>query len=106
MSENKTTGPEAPKPCGYARADVEFVLEKMIEICADFFHGYDLVEDAVNIAKLVICDAEDENTAQQILMSMGYLTWLMADWRGLTPETTAKLEQIRDLNFPDLNFDN
>jgi hypothetical protein len=96
--------PDAPKTyatCTYH--GVESVLQKMIETCADFYHRYDLNKDALRIAKLVVCDeTEDEPTAAKILQSMGYLTWLMTDWRGLTPETTAKLKQIRNLVFPDL----
>jgi hypothetical protein len=103
-NETQVTGPEAPNQ--YVIDQVESVLRRSIEICADFYHGCDLAEDAINIAKLVICTGEeDEDTAQRILMSMGYLIWLVADWKGLTPETVAKAEKIRNLVFPDLEFE-
>jgi hypothetical protein len=80
----------------------QFVLKQLIEICADFYLGYDYNKDAIGIAKLVVCDeTEDEPTALQILKHMGYLVWLMLDWEGLTPETVAKLKQVRDLVFRD-----
>jgi hypothetical protein len=67
--------------------------------------GTQLNEDALRIAKLIVCDeTEDEPAAQKILTSMAYLVWLMLDWKDLTPETAAKLEQIRNLVFPDLDF--
>jgi hypothetical protein len=107
-SETQVAVRKPPKPDWYdSYAALHFILQQSIETCADFFQGTDLDEDAIGIAKLIICSGEtDEDTAERILMHMGYLTWLMADWKGLTPETVAKLKQIRDLVFPDLNFEN
>jgi hypothetical protein len=109
VNETTKTGPGLLAEYEIARdkesaARGEFALKQLIEICADYYHGYDLNKDALRIAKLIVCDeTDDEPTAQKILESMGYLVWLMAaDWKGLTPETVAKLEQIRDLVFPDL----
>jgi hypothetical protein len=75
-------GPEAPKPYGYdSHGDVQFVLQQLIEICANYYHGCDFAEDAIDIAKLIICgDKADEDTATSILQNMGYLTWL-GSWR-------------------------
>jgi hypothetical protein len=84
------------------RAGVESVLQQLIEICADYYHGYDLAGDAIHIAKLVICTGKkDEDTAAMILNNMGYMLSLMVCWEGLKPETTVKLSQIHNLVFPD-----
>ena len=102
-TETLVTGPETSMQ--YIRghdAGVESVLEQLIEICAEHYHGYDLSEDAINIAKLVICTGEeDEDTAERILNSMGYMLSLMTAWEGLKPETIVKLSQIHNLVFPD-----
>ena len=73
----------------------------MIEVCADFYHGHDLAEDAINIAKLVICTGSaDDDTAERILNSMGYIASEMAYWKDLKPETIARAKQIRSLALP------
>ena len=81
-------------------AGVESVLQQLIEICADFYGGTDLEEDAIKIAKLIICDGKDEDTAERILGSMGYIASAMVYWKDLKPETIARAKQIRSLALP------
>ena len=99
---NQETGPEAQMQYFRAHnAGAEFVLEQLIEICAEHYHGYDLAEDAIDIAKLVICTgSKDEHIAQRILGSMGYIASDMACWKSLKPETVTRAKQIRFLALP------
>lgn len=77
------------------------VYETLLEL-RKFYHGVDMCEDAVAIADIVCSsDMEGEDEAQAILMHLGYLTGLMADWK-LAPETCAKLKQIRSIAHPEL----
>lgn len=99
-NETQVTGPKALKP--YVIIDnTPFVLKDLIDICANYYHGVDLNEDAIAIAKLVICDeTEDETTAERILNSMGYIASAMVDWKDLKPETIARAKQICSLALP------
>jgi hypothetical protein len=103
---NETTVPGARAPNQYEIANVESALQGMIEICAEYYHGCDMAEDAIEIAKLVLCTGEeDEDTAERILNSMGYLTNLMEGWENLKPETCARLHQITTLALPGYHED-
>ena len=74
------------------------MMRQLIELCADYYHGYDLAGDAIGIAKLIICDgSEDDATAERILNNMGFIASLMTGWKDLKLKTfLAKLEQVTD----------
>jgi hypothetical protein len=103
IMSTQVTGPEAPKQYVMINIgdDVESMLRHSIEVCANYYHGHDLAEDAIDIAKLVICTGEeDEDTAERILGSMGYIASAIVYWKDLKPETIARAKQIRALALP------
>ena len=101
-NETTISGQEAPKHVIDLRVQMaDRAMQQLIEICAEYFEDCEIFEDAINIAKLVICSGEeDEDTAERILNSMGFLLSLMTDWEGLKPETVVRMKQIRSLAIP------
>ena len=81
-------------------------MRQMSELCAEYYHGYDLAEDAIEIAKQALCTGkQDEATAAIILNSMGFIASAMVYWKDLKPETIARAKQIRNLVFPKCEFE-
>jgi hypothetical protein len=66
-----------------------------------------IIKHADRIAELAhiaeYCDEKDERMAHQIRKHMFYLVGQMEEWKGLTPETIARLKQISNSFFPSLD---
>lgn len=74
-----------------------------VEKLCDYYHGYDYVEDALAIAKIVACnDSLNENTAEHLLNSIGYTLGMLFDWK-LSPELSARATQIRSIALPGID---
>jgi hypothetical protein len=74
-----------------------------IEKLCDYYQGYDYVEDALTIAKIVACsDLQDENTAEHLLNSVGYTLGMLLDWK-LSPELHTRAKQIRSIALPGID---
>jgi hypothetical protein len=95
------SGEEAPKHVINLREQIaDLAMQQMIEVCAEYYHGYDMTEDAMTIAQLVICGEDDEDTAERILGCMGYIVSTMTYWKDLKPETVVRMKQICSLVLP------
>jgi hypothetical protein len=75
----------------------------MLDQLREFYHGTDYAEDALAIAEIVVCSgSEDEDTAERLLNSFGYLAGMMLDWE-INPVTLERARQIRSLALPGID---
>jgi hypothetical protein len=75
---------------------------KIVEALWEFYHGYDYAEDALNIARIVVCgmcEDEEESTPERLLSDIGFVLGVVFEWK-VSPELLARVEAIRRLALP------
>ncbi|HEX3506223.1 MAG TPA: hypothetical protein VHU22_22805 [Xanthobacteraceae bacterium] len=69
----------------------------------DFYRGRDYIENALAIANLICNGVPNEDTAERLIMAMGYALGAVLNFPKVSPETLAKAKQIRQIALPGID---